>query len=94
MSNKPIITVDVNADQFKAFYELFQEYAGQVENMPDDWKRVADATAQAGGSMGEFEKLSDSSREMLLGMAIQADAIGKAIGGALSSHKELLSTLK
>lgn len=94
MSNKPIINIDINSEQFKAFYELFQQYAEQVEEMPDDWKRIEAATGRAGGTMADFEKVSDHSREALMSMAIQADAIGKAVAGALASHKDLLSTLR
>lgn len=88
MSNKPIITVDVQSDQFRQFYELFQQYAAQVEELPADWKKVNGATAEAGNAMGEFAKASGSSHEALMVAAIQADAIGKSVAVAIKAQKE------
>jgi hypothetical protein len=87
MSNKPIIEIDVSDAQFRSFYELFKQYSAQVEEMPDDWKKVAGATKEASGSMTDFAKLSDSSRTALMVAAIQADAIGKAVSDAVEAQK-------
>lgn len=38
MAKKPVITIDVNDDQFKRFYEMFNKYQGQVDAMPESWK--------------------------------------------------------
>lgn len=91
MSNKPIIEVDVNDAQFRGFYELFQQYSAQVEEMPDDWKKVAGATKEAGKFVSDFSKFSDASKESLMLAAIQADAIGKAVGEATKAQKEFAS---
>ena len=52
MANKPVIDIDVNADQFKQFYELFQEYHAKLEAMPSDWKKVDAATKKAATAFG------------------------------------------
>ena len=91
MSNKPIIEIDVNAEKFKAFYDLFQQYAQAVEDMPDDWKKINGATENAGKSIADFEKHSSGSKEALMLAAIQADAIGKAVGEAIAAQKEFFN---
>ena len=52
MANKPVIDIDVNSDQFKQFYELFQEYHAKLEAMPSDWKKVDAATKKAATAFG------------------------------------------
>ena len=52
MANKPVIDIDVNSDQFKQFYELFQEYHTKLEAMPADWKKVDAATKKAATTFG------------------------------------------
>ena len=94
MSNKPIIEIDVSDAQFRSFYELFQQYSAQVEEMPDDWKKVAGATKEAGKSVADFAKYSDTSKESLMLAAIQADAIGKAVGVAIKAQKEFASVAR
>ena len=47
MPNKPIIDIDVNDEQFKKFYELYKEYQGDLEKMPDAWKKIGAATTQS-----------------------------------------------
>jgi hypothetical protein len=88
MSNKPIIEIDVSDAQFRSFYELFQQYSAQVEEMPADWKRVNGAATEAGKAVGDFAKFSESSKEALMLSAIQADAIGKSVGEAIKAQKE------
>jgi soluble lytic murein transglycosylase-like protein len=94
MSNTPIIAINVDDQQFKAFYELFQQYSAQVEEMPADWKKVSGATADAGKMVGEFAKLSHSSKEALMLSAIQADAIGKAVSDATKAQKEFATVAR
>lgn len=94
MSNKPVIEVDVNDQQFRAFYELFQQYSTQVEEMPDDWKKVSGATKDAGKFASDFAKYSDTSKEALMLAAIQADAIGKSVGEAIKAQKEFASVAR
>ena len=94
MSNAPIISVNVDDQQFRAFFDLFQQYSAQVEEMPDDWKKINGATADAGKAVGEFAKHSDTSKESLMVAAIQADAIGKAVGEAIKAQKEFASVAR
>lgn len=94
MSNKPIIEIDVNSDQFRQFYDMFQQYSAQVEDMPADWKKISGATAEAGKAVGDFAKFSDSSKEALMLAAIQADAIGKSVGEAIKAQKEFASVAR
>ena len=94
MSNKPIIEVNVNDQQFRAFFELFQQYSTQVEEMPSDWKKINGATADAGKSASDFAKHSDTSKEALMLAAIQADAIGKKVGEAIKAQKEFATAAR
>ncbi|MDE2104411.1 MAG: hypothetical protein KGL39_44645 [Patescibacteria group bacterium] len=72
MANKPIIDIDVNAEQFKAFYELFQEYHAKLEAMPADWKKVDAATKKAatafgaisGAAAGSFDEAVKKARSL------------------------------
>ncbi|MDN7820610.1 transglycosylase SLT domain-containing protein [Burkholderia vietnamiensis] len=40
MANKPIINIDVNAEQFKAFYELYEQLQAKIETMPKEWQQI------------------------------------------------------
>ncbi|WP_254661840.1 hypothetical protein [Burkholderia sp. CCA53] len=40
MANKPIINIDVNAEQFKAFYELYEQFEAKVASMPKEWQQI------------------------------------------------------
>lgn len=79
MTAKSIVEVEVRDEQFRAFNEMFQKYQKQLEEMPDDWKKVVDVIDDAGGEMEDFSKASMSSKDFLMVAAIQADAISKAI---------------
>lgn len=94
MSNTPVLSVNIDDQQFRQFYELFQQYSAQVEEMPADWKKVGGATAEAGKAAGEFARLSSSSREALMMSAIQADAIGKAVSDATKAQKEFAAVAR
>lgn len=93
MSNKPVIEIDVSDAQFRAFYETFQQYAAQVEDMPADWKKINGATIEAGRAVNEFAKLSDVSKDSLMMAAIQADAVGKSVARAIDTQKEFLGEI-
>lgn len=95
MANKPIINVDVNDAQFKAFYELFQEYQVRVENMPKEWATVnasmKQSTATAGALTGgiksatkaqeQFNSMARTSLATLTKMADKAESLGKSVFG-------------
>lgn len=94
MSNKPIVEIEVNSNQFRDFYEMFQKYAADLEEMPESWKKMGAETGSVGRSMGDVEKLSAGAREQMAMMAAQADAIGKAFSGALENHAKFTSALR
>ena len=84
MTAKSIIEVEIDpSGNFKAFHEQFQKYQKQLEEMPDDWKNVAEAIEDADDPMHLFSKHADSSKDFLLIAAIQADAISKAMQKAI-----------
>jgi soluble lytic murein transglycosylase-like protein len=83
MAVKSIVDIEVRGDQFKAFYELFNKYQKQLEEMPDDWKKVVDTIEDAGTGMEDFSKSSHSSKEFLMIAAIQAEAISKSMQRAI-----------
>lgn len=82
MTAKSIVQVEIQDGPFREFYELFGKYQKQLEEMPDDWKKVVDAIDDAGGEMEDFSHSSKSSKEFLMIAAIQADAISKAMAKA------------
>ena len=95
MTAKSVIQVSVDPEgNFKAFYDLFRQYSAQVEEMPEDWKKVAGATEDAGHALTELSQSSHASKEALMVAAIQADAIGKAVGEAIKSQKEFASVAR
>jgi hypothetical protein len=83
MPARSVIDVEINDGKFKAFYELFQKYQKQLEEMPDDWKNVAEAIEDADDPMHLFSKHAGSSKDFLLIAAIQADAISRAMQKAI-----------
>lgn len=42
MATKPILTIDVDDTQFKAFYELFGKYKEDLDKMPESWRSAND----------------------------------------------------
>lgn len=84
MTAKSIIEVEIDpSGNFKAFHEQFQKYQKQLEEMPDDWKNVAEAIEDADDPMHLFSKHAGSSKDFLLIAAIQADAISRAMQKAI-----------
>jgi soluble lytic murein transglycosylase-like protein len=79
MVAKSILEVEVNDGQFKSFYEMFQKYQKQLEDMPEGWEKVVDSIDDAGDGMKSFAKASMSSKDFMMIAAIQADAISKAM---------------
>jgi len=82
MAAKSIVDIEINDGQFRDFYEMFQKYQKQLNDMPEDWKKVVDVIGEGGGEMGDFAKSSKSSKESLMIAAIQADAISKGMARA------------
>lgn len=56
MANKTIIPIAIDDTQFKAFYELFQQFQGKVGELPAEFDRVNDSAAHShealAGAMG------------------------------------------
>lgn len=94
MVAKSIVDIEVRGDQFKAFYELFNKYQKQLEDMPDDWKKVVDVIDDAGSGMEDFSKSSHSSKEFLMIAAIQADAIARAMQRATGVQEKFNTKAK
>jgi hypothetical protein len=94
MSNTPVIAIDVDDHQFRQFFELFKQYSAQIEEMPDDWKKINGATADAGKAAIDFAQHTGTSKEALMLSAIQADAIGKSVGEAIKAQKEFASVAR
>jgi hypothetical protein len=79
MTAKSVVQIDVDSSQFSAFYELFQKYEERLKEAPEDWKKVANSIDDALYDMGEFEDISQSTKEAITIAAIQADLISKGI---------------
>jgi hypothetical protein len=94
MSNKPIIEIPIDDTQFRAFYELFQRYSAEVEEMPADWKKVDGATRDAGKAVVDFEKSSTGANQQIAMMAMQAAAMGKAFGSMVEAQTKFNASLR
>jgi hypothetical protein len=66
---KPIISIDVDASKFEAFYKLFSEYQGKLEEQPGAWDALNDAMAGTGDALKH-------------GAASGEEALSKAAGEA------------
>jgi|GEM_PF-686100 len=51
MPNKPIITIQVNDDQFKAFSELFDKHQEKVQALPKDWEKISGSASEGSEAM-------------------------------------------
>lgn len=47
MPNKKILSIDIDDEKFKAFYEQWKEFNVDLEDMPKEWKEFADEAAQS-----------------------------------------------
>lgn len=47
MRFKPIITIDIDDQQFSAFYRLYQQFEEKLEKLPESWKQVNDSGKEA-----------------------------------------------
>lgn len=74
MANKTIIPIAIDDTQFKAFFELFQQFQGKVGELPADWDRV-NASAQTShealaGAMGVMVESMVQAKDHAHGLAI------------------------
>ncbi|HGF4015947.1 transglycosylase SLT domain-containing protein [Burkholderia cenocepacia] len=93
MANKPIINIDVNADQFKAFYELYEQFEARVGSMPKEWQQIdtsmrrnaATAKSLASGiqssteAQRQFNIMAREGLHTMSKMAKEASNVGKAV---------------
>ncbi|WP_175785389.1 lytic transglycosylase domain-containing protein [Burkholderia ambifaria] len=93
MANKPIINIDVNAEQFKAFYELYEQFESKVGNMPKEWQQIdtsmrrnaATAKSLASGiqssteAQRQFNIMAREGLHTMSKMAKEAGNVGKAV---------------
>ncbi|MEZ7525215.1 lytic transglycosylase domain-containing protein [Burkholderia vietnamiensis] len=93
MANKPIINIDVNAEQFKAFYELYEQFEAKVASMPKEWQQIdssmrrnaATAKSLAGGiqssteAQRQFNIMAREGLHTMSKMAKEASNVGKAV---------------
>ncbi|MBU9608642.1 lytic transglycosylase domain-containing protein [Burkholderia multivorans] len=93
MANKPIINIDVNAEQFKAFYELYEQFEAKVASMPKEWQQIdtsmrrSAATAKSLTSgiqssteaQRQFNIMAREGLHTMSKMAKEASNVGKAV---------------
>ncbi|WP_309601117.1 transglycosylase SLT domain-containing protein [Burkholderia multivorans] len=93
MANKPIINIDVNAEQFKAFYELYEQFEAKVGSMPKEWQQIdtsmrrnaATAKSLASGiqssteAQRQFNIMAREGLHTMSKMAKEAGNVGKAV---------------
>lgn len=79
MATKTLHTVEVDASQFQAFYDLFRKYSAELKDLPDDWKKVTGEMDGASGPMKDFEKATGATKASLAIAAAQASTIAGAI---------------
>lgn len=85
MPNKPIISIDVNDQQFKAFFELFQQFKGQMGELPEEWKQVGQSAQESHEAMaGAAGAIVDS---MLQAKNHAAD-LAQHLKGAVEAQKQ------
>lgn len=81
MATKTIHKIEVDSAQFKDFYDLFKKYSAELEDLPEEWKKVTGETDNAGKAMEGFAAVTGTSKESLALAAAQAHIISQAISG-------------
>ena len=66
MANKPVISIDVDDQQFAAFYKLFQQFQGELGEIPEEWKVIGESATRsheaiAAGADAIIENLAHAS---------------------------------
>lgn len=79
MVAKSVIEINVEDKQFRDFHALFEKYEKQLSEMPEGWNKVTGSVEDAGAEMSEFTDSAMSSKQYMMAMAIQADALSKAM---------------
>ncbi len=78
MATKPIINIEVDDKQFKAFFDLFNQFKEKLGDMPEDWKKINDAGGEAGEAMA-------AATGALVESMLQASEHAKTLGAHLKS---------
>ena len=85
MTMKSVLDVEVNDEQFKAFYDLFEEYKKHLGTMPDDWSKIDKATKAAGKS---FEAATGGTLAILEEISLHTKAMASDLKDAIKAQKE------
>src|SRR6185503_16678937 len=85
MAVKSIVTIDVNDDAFKRFYDLFETYSAKLDEMPESWKKLEESMGGAGKSL---ETGAVSGKEALALAAAQAGVMVEALENAVKTQNE------
>lgn len=81
MANKSVIAINVDDQQFKAFYELYKEFHANVEDMPEAWKQI-------GGSAIEAQQAMSGAASVLMGNLERAAGHASNLADHLKEAKE------
>lgn len=84
MTFKSVLDIEVNDEQFKAFYELFQEYQNHLGSIPDDWRRIDQATKRAAKS---FEAATAGTGALLADIAMHTKSMAEHLKAATTAQK-------
>ncbi|HQT24970.1 MAG TPA: hypothetical protein PLK99_00025 [Burkholderiales bacterium] len=92
MTTKSIIDIDVNDQQFKSFYELFQQYKADVGKMPETWQELDASIKRAGSSSASTGRttaaMGAASAEALGLAAHHAQAMADQLKKATTAQKQ------
>ncbi|CAM2168042.1 Transglycosylase [Burkholderia latens] len=93
MANKSIIPIEINDAQFKAFYELWEQFESKIQSMPKEWQQIdtsmrrSAATAKSLTSgiqssteaQRQFNIMAREGLHTMSKMAKEASNVGKAV---------------
>lgn len=97
MPNKKILSIDIDDEKFKAFYEQWKEFNVDLESMPEDWKELGaeaarsnDAIAAAAAIMIEdLAKASQHAKELVEHLKEASDAQQDFVAATTSGENSL-----
>lgn len=94
MTNKSVLEIEVQDEQFKAFYDLFEEYKKHLGSTPDDWKKIDQATKKAARSFDSVAQSTGALGEIALHTKTIADHFAKATKAQKAFQKETRGAAK
>lgn len=89
---KSIIDIEVNDDQFRRFYDLYQSYQSQLGAMPGRMRDFGKATKTAENDTDALGKSINSAKENIDKLARATAGVGKASEQASKSNDKNLGT--